>query len=148
MLQDRLQNGDTLISLRNFNLVAEVNREGKVVRAIGEGVMVQQHDPEAEPNGNILFANPGNSPQAVEIDPTGKVVWKYTIPQDTAFSSQSTRDADRLQNGNTLITAANRLIEVTPQGDIVWQFRLKDIQFASDEDAKSRGFYKAIRIPA
>jgi len=111
--------------------------------------MVQQHDPEALPNGNILFANPSqSSPQVVEIDSTGNVVWNYNIPEATTFSSQSTRDADRLQNGNTLITAANRLIEVTPQGDIVWQFRLKDVQFTSFNDAASKGFYKAIRIPA
>jgi outer membrane protein assembly factor BamB len=144
-----LQNSDILISLRNFNFTVEVDRDGKVVRTIGEGIMVHQHDPEAEPNGNILFANPGGSPtQALEIDPTGKVVWNFIIPKDIAFSSKQTRDADRLQNGNTLITAANRIIEVTSQGEIVWQFRLKDIQFASNDDAKSRGFYKAIRIPA
>ena len=145
----RLQNGDTLISLRNFNIVVEVDRDGKVVRTIGEGTMDQQHDPEALPNGNILFANPSpSSPQVVEIDPTGKVVWNYIIPEANTFSSQATRDADRLQNGNTLITTANRLIEVTPQGDIVWQFRLKDIQFTNFNDAASKGFYKAIRIPA
>jgi outer membrane protein assembly factor BamB len=143
----RLQNGDTLISLRNFNLTVEVDRDGKVLRTMGEGIMVQQHDPEVEPNGDILFANPGRPPKAIEIDPTGKVVWDYTIPKDTGFSSP-TRDADRLQNGNTLITAANRIIEVTPQGEIVWQFRMKDMQFASRNDAESRGFYKAIRIPA
>jgi outer membrane protein assembly factor BamB len=145
---NRLQNGDTLISLRNFNRVVEVDRDGTVVRTIGEGTMVQQHDPEALPNGNILFANPGQSPQAVEINPQGQVVWNYIIPEATTFSSQATRDADRLQNGNTLITTANRLIEVTPQGDIVWQFRLKDIQFTNFNDAASKGFYKAIRIPA
>jgi outer membrane protein assembly factor BamB len=143
----RLANGNTLISLRNFNLVAEVDRNGKVVRTLGEGVMSQQHDPEPLPNGNLLFANPGRLPQAIEIDPAGKVVWSYTVPPDTPFSSASTRDADRLQNGNTLITAANRLIEVTPQGEVVWQFRLKDVQFTNEDDAKARGFYKAIRIP-
>lgn len=144
----RMENGDTLISLRNFNLVAEVDSNGKIVRTIGEGIMSQQHDPEMLPNGNILFANPGRPPQAVEINPAGSVVWNYTILPDTPFSSASTRDADRLQNGNTLITVANRLIEVTPQGIIVWQFRLKDIQFVDADDAKSRGFYKAIRIPS
>jgi hypothetical protein len=143
----QLQNGDILISLRNFNLTVEVDRDGNIVRTIGEGIMAQQHDPEAEPNGNILFANPGRPPEAIEIDSMGKVVWNYIIPKDTGFSSP-TRDADRLQNGNTLITAANRIIEVTPQGEIVWQFRMKDMQFAGRSDAESRGFYKAIRIPA
>lgn len=144
----RLENGNTLVSLRNFNLVAEVDRNGKLVRILGEGVMRQQHDPEELPNGNLLFANPGRPPQAIEINSSGTIVWSYLILQDIPFASASTRDADRLQNGNTLITAANRLIEVTPQGDIVWQFRLNNLQFASEEDAKARGFYKAIRIPA
>lgn len=144
----RLANGNTLISLRNFNLVAEVDKNGKLVRTLGEGVMSHPHDPEPQQNGNLLFANPGRPPQAIEIDPTGKVVWSYTIPPDTPFASASTRDADRLANGNTLITAANRLIEVTPQGEVVWQFRLKDVQFSSEDDAKERGFYKAVRIPA
>jgi outer membrane protein assembly factor BamB len=143
----RLENGNTLISLRNFQIVVEVDRDGTVVRTIGEGIMVNQHDPEAEPNGNILFANHGMPRQAVEIDPTGKVVWSYTISEDIAFSSKP-RDADRLQNDNTLIAAHNRIIEVTPQGEIVWQLRLKDIQFASNEDAETRGFYMAFRIPA
>jgi len=144
----RLANGDTLISLRNFNLVAEVDKTGKLVRTLGEGVMSQQHDPEPLPNGNLLFANPGRLPQAIEIDPSGTVVWSYTVPPDIPFASASTRDADRLQNGNTLITAANRLIEVTPQGEVVWQFRLKDVQYAKETDAMERGFYKAVRIPA
>ncbi|MFA4849456.1 MAG: aryl-sulfate sulfotransferase [Methanoregula sp.] len=144
----RLKNGNTLISMRNFNLVAIVDRNGTVVRTLGKDVMHHQHDPQMLPNGNLLFANPGKSPQAVEINPMGAVVWSYNVPEATTFSSQSTRDADRLQNGNTLITSANRLIEVTLQGEIVWQFRLNNIKFATDEDAKSRGFYKAIRIPA
>ena len=143
----RLENGNTLISMRNFNFVAIVDRNGTVLRILGKDVMHHQHDPEILSNGNLLFANPGKSPQAVEINPTGTVVWSYNIPEATTFSSQSTRDADRLQNGNTLITSANRLIEVTPQGEIVWEFQLKDIKFATDADAKSLGFYKAIRIP-
>lgn len=144
----RLQNGDTLVSLRNFNFVVFVDRNGKFVRTLGEGVMTHQHDPEVLPNGNLLFANPGPNPQVVEMDPEGKVVWSYKIPKDIQYSSESTRDADRLQNGNTLITSANRLSEVTPQGEIVWQFRLKDVVYAKENDAKFQGFYKAIRIPA
>jgi outer membrane protein assembly factor BamB len=144
----RLANGNTLVSLRNFNLVAEVDRNGKVVRLWGEGIMSHPHGPEPLPNGNLLFANPGRLPQAIEIDPAGKIVWSYTIPPDVQFASASTRDADRLQNGNTLITAANRLIEVTPQGEVVWQFRLKDVTFSDENDAKGRGFYNSNRIPA
>ena len=66
----------------------------------------------------------------------GRMELYYSGSQCILFS---TRDADRLENGNTLITAANRFIEVTPQGDIVWQFRLKDVQFTSNIDAASTG---------
>ena len=54
------------------------------------------------------------------------------------------RDANRLHNGNTLITAAKQIIEVTAEGEIVWQLTL-NADFGLVE-AASRGFYKAERI--
>jgi hypothetical protein len=50
----RLANGNTLISLRNFNVVVEVDAKGELVRTIGEGILDNQHDPEVLPNGNLL----------------------------------------------------------------------------------------------
>lgn len=51
-----------------------------------------------------------------EVDPNGKVVWEYT------------GDAQRLTNGNTLICCGTqkRLIEVTPDKQIVWEFSDKN----------------------
>ena len=56
------------------------------------------------------------------------------------------RDANRLQNENTLITASDRIIEVTPGGQVVWQFRLATGPFTDKNAAAGRGFYKAERI--
>ena len=54
-------------------------------------------------------------------------------------------DANRLPNGNTLITGATKVIEVTPEGKIVWQLTLRGVTF-DREDSSALGFYKAERI--
>ena len=137
----RLANGNTLVSLRNFGVVAELDASGKVIRTIGEGLFEYQHDPEMQSNGNLLVANHSRPVQTVlEIDPaTGKTVWSFAVPW------QLVRDADRLSNGNTLITGHTVLLEVAADGTTVWRLRLnKEI---SRQDGSAKGFYKAIRIP-
>lgn len=148
----RLPNGNTLISLRNFNILVEVDPQGSVVRTIGEGILESQHDPEILPNGNILLANQLKPPRgvhsAMEIDPkTNKIIWQFAMPDITTWP---VRDADRLPNGNTLITGTTKIVEVTYEGEIVWQLRLKGLTFdvASEKgrrDAQQLGFYKAKR---
>ena len=136
----RLPNGNTLISPRNFNFLVEVDPQGAVVRTIGEGLLRFQHDPVMLPNGNILMADHSEPQRAIELDPkTGKIIWEFVLPR------QLVRDANRLPNGNTLITGATMIIEVTNQGEIVWQLRLKDLVLEKRE-APGRGFYKAERI--
>ncbi|MSQ12819.1 MAG: hypothetical protein EXR47_01515 [Dehalococcoidia bacterium] len=141
----RLLNGNTLISLRDFQFVVEVNPRGEVVRTIGEGILDDPHEPEIIPNGNLLVAsqntglpqNKGKPQSAIEIDvKTGKVVWRFRVPV------QLVRDANRLPNGNTLITGNSKIIEVTPDGEVVWQFALHGINVAKT----ASGFYKADRI--
>jgi len=141
----RLPNGNTLISPRNFNFLIEVDRDGKTVRIIGEGRIESQHDPEILPNGNILMVNQMIPHTAIEMNPNGEIVWNFSIPNRKAYP---VRDANRLENGNTLITAADRILEVTPQGEVVWMLMLKDVQFTTPTDAQSYGFYKATRISA
>lgn len=139
----RLPNGNTLISPRNFNLLVEVNPKGEVVRTYGEGIFVDQHDPEVLPDGNILLANHDRPHRAVEFDlKTGEIVW-----ESAGFEQSATpvRDANRLPNGDTLITASTKIVEVTAEGEIVWQLTLKGATFAGLE-AAARGFYKAERI--
>ena len=141
----RLSNGNTLISLRNFNFIAEVDPQGAVVRSIGEGILVMQHDPEILPNDNILVTSlpPGIPHSAVEINPeTSTIVWEYLIPDRQNWP---VRDANRLPNGNTLITGTTEIVEVTPEGEIAWRLRLQGVSFSLQE-AGALGFYKAERI--
>jgi hypothetical protein len=141
----RLLNGNTLISLRNFNFIAEVDLQGAMVMSIGEGILIMQHDPEILPNGNILATSlpQGRPHSAVEIDPeTNAIVWEYLIPDRQNWP---VRDANRLPNGNTLITGTTEIVEVTPEGEIVWRLKLQGVSFSLQE-AGALGFYKADRI--
>ena len=138
----RLENGHTLISLRNFNLIAEVDRTGSVVRTIGKGILAYQHDPEVQPNGHILVANHKRPHRVIEIDPeANRVVWSSKgFPREMC----PVRDADRLPNGNILITAAKNLLELTREGELVWRLNL-DVTFQDRRQAPALGFYKAQR---
>lgn len=140
----RMDNGNTLISLRNFGILVEVDPDGSVVRTIGEGILVDPHDPEVQNNGNILVANHTEPPNwAIEIDPeTGEVVWQFGGDQ---WERQLVRDADRLPNGNTLLTGTSAIAEVTSDGEVVWQLRLKGEGLAGP--GLNRGdLYKAQRV--
>ncbi|MFC1980676.1 aryl-sulfate sulfotransferase [Chloroflexota bacterium] len=139
----RLPDGNTIISPRNFNLLVKVDPGGDVVRTIGADILHHQHDPEILLSGNILVANHGRPHRAIELEPnTGKIVW-----QSAGFKSDNilVRDANRLPNGNTLITGTTAIVEVTPGGEVVWRLRLKNVTFDS-EQARGFGFYKAERI--
>jgi len=96
--------------------------------------MSHQHAPEVQPDGSILLWDNGNgrSPsfsRAIrygfdETMGTHEVLFEWI---DTpAFFDFAVGDADRLANGNTLITAgvSGRIIEIDPVGRIVWEKRL------------------------
>jgi hypothetical protein len=79
------------------------------------------------------------------------IVWEYQkpIPEssgDYKFFSWYISGAQRLQNGNTLITegATGRIFEVTYEGEIVWEFisPFKDVSPAFGNDV-----YRAYRVP-
>src|SRR4030042_2338178 len=80
--------------------------------------------------------------QALEIDPnTGNIIWQS---QKFGLEDMPVRDADRLPNGNTLITTPTRLIEVTAEGEIVWELKIKGIKNIPMEKV-FKGLYKAQR---
>src|SRR4030042_810511 len=109
-----------------------------------QGVFHRQHDPVLLPNGNILVANHQKPHRAIEVDlNTGKIVWQSPEFERDAIP---VRDANRLPNGNTLVTGTTKIIEFTTEGEIVWQLKLKGVYFANQRDRPRLGFYKAERI--
>jgi hypothetical protein len=61
----------------------------------------------------------------LEVDPfTQEIVWRYGDGEKERIFSESHGAAQRLGNGDTLIVESNngRAIEVTPQGEVVWEY--------------------------
>lgn len=151
----RLANGNTLVSMRNFNTIAEVGPDGRVVRdwsfhgkdrrtgvqTVGKIEGERNHEPEVLANGNILVALRRPN-RFVEFDPeTQEVVWSWSHPGGEKALNLN-REANRLPNGNTLGSAHNKIIEIAPDGTIVWQM------VAPRGGKNPRKFHKAIRIGA
>jgi hypothetical protein len=79
--------------------------------------------------------------RVLEIDPVKmELVWSYT---NANFFSTNISGAQRLPNGNTLITegAPGRMFEVTPQRRIVWEY------MNPAPDGGSNAVYRAYRVP-
>ena len=55
---------------------------------------------------------------------SGEVVWRYQGTKEDPFFSETCGTAQRLPNGNTLITESNegRAFEVTREGETVWEY--------------------------
>lgn len=83
------------------------------------------------PNGNVqIFDNGSERPEGsrsrvVEVDlKTGKIVWQYAAKGSNSFFSYRQGAAQRLPNGNVMVTSTQQghLFEVTPSGEVVWEF--------------------------
>jgi outer membrane protein assembly factor BamB len=84
--------------------------------------------------------------RVLEIDPvTLKLVWSYTAP---TFFATNISGAQRLQNGNTLITEGptGRLFEVTTDGAIVWEYIHPPTGNGNGKGA-SNSVYRSYRLP-
>lgn len=123
--------GDILLSFRNINTVAVLDPESEEIIWATHGYWLQQHDADLLANGDILlFDNYGhfedhNYSRVVQFDPeTMQRTWVYHGSEAHPMYSEIRSSAQRLPNGNTLITVSNagRLVEVTPGGDIVWEY--------------------------
>jgi hypothetical protein len=138
----RFRKGNILGSQRHLGLVYIVDREtGDVVWQWGTspGQLVGQHHPTMLHNGNILiYDNGGRSgypavhrpkTRLLEIDPSrSRIVWEYGHEyhkrNSSKFFGMSWGSAQRLPNGNTLSldTHSGRVFEVTPWGEVVWEY--------------------------
>jgi hypothetical protein len=126
---DEIAPGTFLVSPRNFDQVIAIDRETKeTTMRLGEDenhtVLDEQHNPtylEGENGTPTLLVADSENDRVVEyarLDGSWERIW--TVGTDQLSWP---RDADRLPNGNTLIvdTLNQRVIEVTPRGEIVWE---------------------------
>ncbi len=142
-----------LINARNISAIFKLRKSsGEVLWALGKGRDFAG-DPEAKypwfqmphaleklPNGNLIMLDNGKQERgfaraleyAIDEDArTTRIVWQYRGGEDDRFFSNYWGDADRLPNGNTLISvgtwktgASSRYFEVTKEGTRVWELQL------------------------
>ena len=155
--------GGIMISSRHTNLVAVIDKLTNNFSWQHQDLdFGHQHDFHQLENGNfMLFANgahttrsgPTCGSQIIEIDPaTKEYVWVYKGKPSNTFNSRHISGCQRLASGNTLICEGicGRIFEVTPEGDIVWNY--VSPYFASD-DLKGPGagqnmVFRALRYAA
>jgi len=117
-----------LLSMRKMNTIALVDPdEEKVVWSLS-GLWKMQHDPTLLDNGNILvFDNLGwfGRSRIMEFHPlTQKMAWQFKDSREHKLYTLTCGAVQRLPNGNTLIaeTDFGRALEVTPGGEIAWEW--------------------------
>jgi hypothetical protein len=130
---DRLDNGNFQLSIRNFDVVIEVDPEtnetvsvlGRPRAQVGDDALLhKQHNPHRiEGSGTVLIADSEND-RIVEVTEDGEQIWAY----GGSGILQWPRDADRHPNGHTLITDSlnNRVLEVDTDGEVVWEYEVTD----------------------
>jgi len=138
----RLDNGLTMIAESGTARIIEVDKTGGIQHEIKLKVNHPSTHSDTRlvrkiANGHYLVAH--ESDGAVrEYDGDGKIVWEYEVPlfdqerkggHGPEAYGNSVFSAIRLSNGNTLIGGGNghRVLEVTPQKEIVWRVEQKDL---------------------
>jgi hypothetical protein len=164
-----------LVSVRNANQLLIVERGAGVVEVINEDrtdeddsactkagqlrdfdgdgevrcgtpqLMDHQHNPQWLGPGRVLVADSEND-RIVELH-RGENGWEpaWTLREAGGLRLQWPRDADRLPNGNTLVTDSlnRRVFEVTPGGEVVWSYGTPLIPYEADPipDGERAGSY-------
>ncbi len=124
--------GHVLTSFRRLSALATVDLQQVEVSWLHAGDYRGQHDP--QPIGEdalLVFDNfgDGGRSRVVEYDwSTMEPVWEYRGTSSRPFFSRHCGSAQRLPNGNTLITESSRgqAFEILPDGTRVWEYHNPD----------------------
>jgi outer membrane protein assembly factor BamB len=129
----RLQRDRTMIAESGNRRIIEVDKDGKILKEVPLTVNNPNSHRDTRlarklENGRYLVCHEGDG-VVREYDDTSKVVWSYALdlnnrPRTPTHEGHGVEvfGAMRLRNGNTLIAGGNnnRVIEVSPEGKVVW----------------------------
>lgn len=121
-------------SCRRSGQLADYDNDGDV-RCGDPSVLNHQHNPQWLGDGAVLVADSDND-RIVELHRTESGEWRpvWTVGSASGVEFNWPRDADRLPNGNTLITDTlnRRIVEVNSEGKVVWSTRTSRIPYEAD----------------
>ena len=121
----RLPNGNTVVGENAPGQVTEVDKDGKVVFTLKIKPQLKKNEHHVMrmcrklATGHYLVCHSGDG-FVREYKPDGTVVFEYKC-KSIAFA------AVRLPNGNTMISSLDQVEEVSPKGDVVWDFKKTDL---------------------
>ncbi len=144
--------GNVLISVWTLDTIAIVNPDEQRVLWAMTGLWHRQHESSLLPNGNmVVFDNRGNrgASRILEFDPFSQlIVWSYAPSNPGEFHSEWCGGLQRLMNRNTLVTETNkgRAFELTPAGEIVWEF-VNPNQIESNGTTLISSLWEVTRLP-
>ncbi len=130
-----LEPWDVVVSLKKLNTIAILNQDGEI-KWLSEGDFNEQHDPDFEPDGRLVIFNNnmdfskngeylgGSKIQAIAYDDSYAMEQLYPVAGSPRFYTKAGGKHQLTLNGNRMITEAQtgRAIEVTPEGEIVWEW--------------------------
>ncbi|MCB1182818.1 PQQ-binding-like beta-propeller repeat protein [bacterium] len=126
--------GDILVSLRNISTVVALDATTHRVKWAAAGPWHRQHQAVYLPDGDLLlFDNLGASrplqafdrSRVLRVDPlTGRIRWSFGGRPGEELFSAWLGSVQPLPGGNVLVTeaAGGRLLEVAPDGAVVWTY--------------------------
>nr|WP_235007254.1 arylsulfotransferase family protein [Haloarcula mannanilytica] len=119
---------------RKSGQLADYDGDGDI-RCGDPDVLNHQHNPQWLGDDAVLVADSEND-RVVELHRTEAGEWEpaWALDQVEGVAFDWPRDADRLPNGNTLITDTlnRRLVEVDESGTVVWSVRTERIPYEAD----------------
>lgn len=144
--------GRVLVSIHSLHTIGVIDLDTARMTWALTGSWRFQHQPTLLDNGHILLfdnlGSPGRS-SVLEIDPrTERVDWTYQADKSEEFSTFSCGTAQRLPNGNTLITESDngRASEVTRQKETVWEY--PNPQRAGPQKELIATLFEVVRLPS
>lgn len=126
-----------IVSLRNFDLVAEIDRAGKILWSFGPGIIKQQHTPRVLDDGTLLVFDNGNH-RAIRVKrDTQEIIWEYNDLYAPIMG-----DVSLLSDGNYKVVDSIRgmVKVVAPSGQLLWSITIY-------RDGQLRSLYRA-HLPA
>jgi len=149
----RFKAGNVMVSHRNLDTALVIDYEsGEIVWTWGPGTLSRQHATIMLDNGHMICFDNGTKRKwsAVwEVEPiSGEIFWSYKGDPPSSFFASALSNAQRLWNGNTFICSGSppdhgRLFEVTPEGEIVWEFQNPYAEHAEGQKI----VYRAYKYP-
>jgi len=156
--------GSVFVSVRNLSRITKIDYESKeIIWNMGQTDFMseiyfeddlnfsQQHSVQVLENGNLLFFDNHRylTPElsrCIEVsydesNYSAEIVWEYVLPEELFTGSRG--ECDRLENGNTIITAGRtgNILEVTPGNEVVWQLEVDNMGFDVN-------MYRSSQIPS